>query len=184
MRSVIACINMTLDGFCDHTSMIADEEIHEHFTELLRNSGVILYGRVTYQLMESYWPSVVKKPTGTKTFDDFAVALDNIPKIVFSRSLKEVDWKTASLATGDLKEDVLKLSDQPGKDILVGSRSLIVALANLGLLDEYQICVHPVLAGSGLPLFSGIADRYVLSLAKTKTFSSGAIMLYYTPGHK
>jgi len=181
MRRVIASLNMTLDGFCDHTSMIADEEIHEHFTEVLHSSGVTLYGRITYELMESYWPNVVKNPTGIRSMNEFAVALNNIPKIVFSRSLKEVDWKTASLATGELKEEVLKLKDQPGKDILVGSRSLIVALANLDLVDEYQIVVHPVLMGSGLPLFKSIANRLVLKLTKTKTFGSGAMLVCYTP---
>jgi len=95
MRKLIAAINMTLDGFCDHTAMIADEELHQHYNELLRNAGTLIYGRITYQLMESYWPSVVKNPTGIKSMDEFAVAIDNIPKIVFSNTLKNVEWKTA-----------------------------------------------------------------------------------------
>ena len=83
MRKVIAAINLTLDGFCDHTVMIADEELHDHYTDLLRNAGAMLYGRTTYLLMENYWPAVVKNPTGNRSMDDFAVALENIPKIVF-----------------------------------------------------------------------------------------------------
>jgi dihydrofolate reductase len=105
MRKVIAAINMTLDGFCDHTAMNADEEIHQHYSELLRSAGTILYGRITYQLME-YWLTVLKDPTGNRSMDEFAVVIDNIPKIVFSRTLKTVEWKTAKLAKRDLKEEV------------------------------------------------------------------------------
>src|SRR5260370_19330997 len=126
MRKLIAAINMTLDGFCDHTAMIADEEIHQHYNELLSNAGTLLYGSITYQLMESYWPTVVKNPTGNKPTDEFAVTIDNIPKIVFSNTLRNVEWKTAKLAKRDIKEEVLELKQQAGKDILVGSPSLIV----------------------------------------------------------
>lgn len=129
MRKVIAAINMTLDGFCDHTSAIADDELHQHYTAMIRNAGAIIYGRVTYQLMESYWPTVVKNPTGNKATDDFAVALENIPKIVFSHTLRSVGWKNVTLATKDVKEEVLELKQKPGKDIFVGSPSLIVALS-------------------------------------------------------
>jgi dihydrofolate reductase len=182
MRKVIAGINMTLDGVCDHTAMIADEEIHDHYTELLRNGGVILYGRITYQLMESYWPTVVKTPTGNKSMNEFAIAIDNIPKIVFSHTLKNIGWETATLAKGDLKEEVLALKQQPGKDIFVGSRSLIIQLMKLNLIDEFQLCVQSIIAGSGLALFENISDRISLKLLKTKTFSaSGSIMFYYEP---
>src|SRR4029077_4027866 len=105
MARVVAPMNMTLDGFCDHTAMIADEEIHQHYTDLLSSSGTVLYGRITYQLME-YWRSVVENPTGNKSMDEFAATIDAIPKIVFSNSLKQVEWKTARLATRDLKEEV------------------------------------------------------------------------------
>ncbi len=181
MRRLIAAINMTLDGFCDHTAMIADEEIHQHYTALLGNAGAIIWGRITFQLMEVYWPTIVKNPTGNKPTDDFAVTVDNISKIVFSRSLKNSDWKNTSFKKDVIKEEVLKLKQEPGKDILVGSRSLIVALTKLNLIDEYQLCVHPVIAGNGLPLFEDMNDRTVLKLFKTKIFSSGAITLYYEP---
>jgi dihydrofolate reductase len=97
MRKLIAAINMTLDGFCDHTAMIADDEMHQHYNELLSNADTLIFGRITYQLMESYWPTVVKNPNGNKTADEFAVILDNISKIVFSHTLKNVDWKNAKL---------------------------------------------------------------------------------------
>ncbi len=181
MRKLIAAMNMTLDGFCDHTAMIADDEIHQHYNELLSSADTLLYGRITYQLMESYWPTVVKNPTGNKPTDEFAVIIDNISKIVFSHTLKMQNGKNARVAKRGIKEEVLELKQQPGKDILVGSPSLIVALTQLGLIDEYQLCVHPVIVGSGLPLFKNINDRILLKLLKTKTFGSGAIVLYYEP---
>src|SRR5688572_6872690 len=104
MRKLIAAINMSLDGFCDHTAMIADDELHEHYNELLRNAGILIYGRTTYQLMESYWPAVVKNPTGNKSTDEFAVLIDNISKIVFSRTLQQVDWKNTKLKKEVIKE--------------------------------------------------------------------------------
>lgn len=179
MRKLIAGMNMTLDGFCDHTVMIADEEIHQHYTEVLRNSGLLLYGRITYQLMESYWPMVARNPTGDPSTDEFAVVMDEIPKIVYSRSLKQVDWKTATLKKEVIKEEILALKQQPGKDMFVGSPSLIVTLAQLGLVDEFQLGVQPIIVGNGLSLFKNITDRIDLKLLKTKTFSCGAVMLYY-----
>jgi len=180
MRKVIAAINMTLDGFCDHTAGIPDEEIHQHYTDLLNEGDAILYGRITYQLME-YWQPLVKNLSGEKTMDDFAMAIDKIPKIVFSHTLKNVAWQSAKLANRAIEEEVLELKQQAGRDILVGSRSLIIQLMKLNFIDEYQLCVHPVVAGSGLPLFENINDRTILKLIKTKTFSGGAITLYYEP---
>ena len=179
MRKLIAAINMTLDGFCDHTAMIADDEIHEHYNELLSNADTLIYGRITYQLMESYWPSVVKNPTGNKPMDEFAVLIDNISKIVFSRTLKSVHWKNTELKKEIIKEEVLKLKQQAGKNILAGSPSLIVALANLDLIDEYQLAIQPTILGNGLPLFKNIKDRVNLKLFKTKTFGCGAVAHYY-----
>ncbi|MEJ6981738.1 dihydrofolate reductase family protein [Pedobacter sp. P351] len=180
MRKVIAAINMTLDGFCDHTAGIPDEEIHQHYAELLDNAGVVLYGRITYQLMQ-FWQDLLKNPSGEKTMDDFAMAIDKIPKIVFSHTLKNVEWESAKLANRALEEEVLELKQQPGREILVGSRSLIIQLMKLNLIDEYQLCIHPVVAGGGLPLFENISDRTVFKLIKTKTFKGGAVTLYYVP---
>ena len=184
MRKLIAAMNMTLDGFCDHTAMIADDEIHQHYNELLSNADTLIYGRITYQLMENYWPSVVKNPTGNKPMDEFAVLIDNISKIVFSRTLKKVDWKNTELKKEVVKEEILELKQQAGKNILVGSPSLIVALTQLDLVDEYQLSVQPIVLGSGLPLFKNIKDRINLKLLKTKTFGCGAVFLYYEPTKK
>jgi dihydrofolate reductase len=172
---------MTLDGFCDHTAGIADEELHQHYADLVRGAGALLYGRTTYQLMESYWPAVVKNPTGEKATDDFAVAIDDVPKIVFSNTLKDVAWESAKLAKRSLKEEVLELKQQPGKDIFAGSPSLIVQCTQLNLIDEYQLCIHPVILGKGLPLFKDISEKSILKLLKTKTFGSGAVVHYYEP---
>jgi dihydrofolate reductase len=180
MKRVVAAINMTVDGFCDHTSGVPDEEVHQHYADLLRSAGTALYGRITYQLME-FWRTVLENPTGDKAMDDFAVAIDNTPKIVFSRTLKHVDWESARLASQDLENEVLALKQQSGKDVFVCSPSLIVGLTKLNLIDEYQLCIHPVVAGSGLPLFKDISEKIMLKLIKTKTFSGGAVILYYEP---
>ncbi|MES2622043.1 MAG: dihydrofolate reductase family protein [Bacteroidota bacterium] len=178
MRKVIGAINMTLDGFCDHTAISPDAEIHDHYTALLNAGGTILYGRITYALME-YWRTMAEKPSGEKAMDDFAVVMNRIPKVVFSHTLKKVDWESARLATRTLEEEVVELKKQAGNDILVGCRSLIIQLMKLQLLDEFQLCVHPVIAAGGLPLFENINDRTTLKLLNTKTFGSGAVMLYY-----
>ena len=131
-----------------------------------------------------YWRPLVKNPSGEKPLDDFAMAIDKIPKIVFSHTLKNVEWESAKLANRSIEEEVLELKQSRGlgsRDIFVGSRSLIIQLMKLNLIDEYQLCVHPVVAGSGLPLFENINDRTILKLIKTKTFSGGAVTLYYEP---
>ena len=181
MRKLIAAMNMTLDGFCDHTSMNADDEIHQHYNDLLSEADTLIYGRTTYQLMESYWPAVVREPTGNKPTDDFAVLIDGISKIVYSRTLKNVDWNNTELKNELVKEEILELKQKIGKNILVGSPSMIVAFSQLGLVDEYQLGLHPTVVGTGLPLFKNINDRIDLKLSKTKTFGCGALMLYYEP---
>ncbi|WEK70371.1 MAG: dihydrofolate reductase family protein [Candidatus Chryseobacterium colombiense] len=180
MRKIIAAFNMTLDGFCDHTAGIPDEEIHKHYTDLLSDSDAILYGRITYQLME-YWRPYVNNPSGEKSIDDFAYAIDKIHKIVFSHSLENVEWKSAKLATEGLKEEVLKLKQQSGRPVLIGSRSLIIQLMKLNLIDEYQLCIYPVIVGSGMSLFENINNRHVLKLLKVKSFNGGSVILYYKP---
>src|SRR5205085_11653417 len=108
MGKLVAVMNMTLDGYCDHTVMTADDEIHQHYTDVLRNADAILYGRKTFQLME-FWPPMVKNPSDDKAMDDFAVGIDNIKKIVFSRTLASVDWRNTTLKKEIVKEDILKL---------------------------------------------------------------------------
>ncbi len=182
MARIVASMNMTLDGYCDHTVMMADDEIHDHYTDLLKSAGAILYGRTTYQLMESYWPTLVKNPSGEKSSDDFAIAIENVPKVLFSRTVKSVTWANARLAKKSLEDEVKELKQKPGKDVFVGSPSLIAALTKLNLLDELQIGLQPVIAGSGLVLFKNITERIVLKHTKTKDFKqSGGMILYLEP---
>jgi dihydrofolate reductase len=121
MRKVIAAFNMTLDGVCDHTTGVADEDLHKHYSELIDHGGVILYGRTTYHLMQ-FWQTLLQNPSGKKSMDDFAISINKIPKLVFSTTLKNTNWDSAKLSHSPLNEEVLELRQQSGKDILVGSR--------------------------------------------------------------
>ncbi len=178
MGKIIAALNITIDGFCDHTAGIADEDLHDHYTELLKQGDVILYGRKTFELMK-FWQTLIQKPSGEKSMDDFARAIDQIPKIVFSTTLNNTGWDSAKLSNQTPEEVIKELKQKVSRDILIGSRSLIVELANLNLIEEYQLCIHPVVIGKGLPLFDNIKDRTVFKLIKSKPFHSGAILHYY-----
>ena len=180
MRKVIAAFNMTLDGVCDHTTGIPSEDLHQHYSDLLDNTGVVLYGRTTYELMQ-FWKTILQNPSGKKSMDDFAISIDRVPKLVFSTTLKDTNWDSAKLSDSPLNEKVLELKQQSGKDISVGSRSLIIQLLNSNLIDEFQICIHPVIEGKGLKLFDQIRDRIMLKLIKTKTLKPGLTVLYYEP---
>lgn len=183
MTKLISSINMTLDGFCDHNSMIADDDLHENVNELFRTADLLLFGRKTYQLMEVAWPAIVRNPTGNKPTDDFAVLIDSIPKLVVSTTLDKVEWKNARLLKGNLRDEVTKLkTDQAqSRNIVVGGRSVIIQLMNFGLIDECRFCVHPVVLGKGVALFQDIDKRIDLRLLKTKTYASGAVMFYFQP---
>lgn len=180
MSKIIAGINMTLDGVSDHTAIMPDEEIHQHYTDLLQNAGAILYGRITYELMQ-FWQQLVATPSGERSMDDFARAIDALPKIVFSHTLRDPAWHSATLAQRTLVDEVRHHKTQEGKDVLVGSRSLIMQLLQHGLIDELQLMVHPVVAGSGSHLFADITDSMLLTLVRTQTFRSGAVLLCYAP---
>ena len=183
MSKLIAAMNMTLDGICDHTAGLPVEGMHEHYTDLLSQADSILYGRTTYQLME-YWRTILENPSEEKSMNDFAIAINRIPKIVFSHTLKDLEWKSARLSNRTVEEEVLELKQQSVKDILVGSPSLIIQLMKLNLIDEYQFCVHSVVAGNDKALFENINDRTILKLVKTKTFGGSAVTLYYEATEK
>jgi dihydrofolate reductase len=182
MRKLIAAINMTLDGYCDHTAITPDDEFQDHYNELLRGADTILWGRITYELMEEYWPLLVKDPSGNKPMDDFAVLADNLTKILYSRTRSTVTWKNTFLKKEIVKEEIAALKKQPGKNILAGSRSVIARLSQLDLIDEYQLCICPTILGKGLPLFEDFNERIDLKLTNTKVLGAGAIVLYYEPG--
>ncbi|MCC2591745.1 dihydrofolate reductase family protein [Chryseobacterium sp. MFBS3-17] len=178
MRKITAALNMTLDGIFDHDAVTADAELHRHYTRLLTDADTILYGRITYQLME-YWKTLAAKPSGEQSMDDFAAVMDRIQKIVFSTTLHNTDWNTARLATLTPEEEVKKLKKIPGGDILVGSRSLIIQLLERDLIDEFQLCIHPVIAGKGQNLFEHFNMRKTFQLHRTKTFQNGALVCFY-----
>lgn len=180
MRKTIAAINMTLDGVCDHTVGIVDENLHYHYSDLVNNAGVMLYGRTTYQLMQ-FWQTLLTDPADQKSMNDFAFSINKLEKIVFTNTLKDTAWDTAKIASRPLEETVLELKQESGKDILIGSRSLIIQLLNSNLIDEFQICIHPMVEGKGLRLFDQIKDRIVFKLIKTKTLNSGVTIMYYEP---
>ncbi len=181
MRTVVFGINITADGFCDHTDGIADDELHEYFTGLLRNAGVLLFGRVTYQLMVPYWPDVAKSQSETAVINEFARVFDALDKIVFSTTLKQVEDDRTRIVRGEVAAEVLALKHKPGKDICIGSLSIASQLSTRGLIDEYHFIVHPVVAGKGPRLFDTVKPQNSLrlDLIGSKTFQSGVVALHY-----
>jgi dihydrofolate reductase len=184
MRKLIFAINLTLDGCCDHTKGIADDELHEYYTQLLRDYDTFVYGRKTYQLMVPFWPDMAKTNSGsTKAMNDFAHAFDAIKKIVvFSRSLENVEQKNASIVRTNLKDEILKLKKQEGKNILTGGVDIPSQLIQLGLVDEYYFVIQPLLVGEGIRLLERATLQEKLQLVESKFFASGSVGLRYTKG--
>lgn len=178
MRKVILSMNITLDGYMAGSGGELDwhfqswnEEMMEYTFEQLSGMGAILLGRMTYQTMANYWPSVT---------DSFADMMNNYPKIVFSRTLKTVKWKNSRLVAKDIGEEVMKLKQQPGKDMIIyGSGSIATTFIQLGLVDEYRLWVHPVVLGRGHSLFKDAPGKVDLRFIDTRIFSSGVAVLSY-----
>lgn len=181
MGRVILSMNVTLDGCCDHTQVIADEELHQYATDLLDQSDAALFGRVTYQLMERSWPAVASSGSGPQAIVNFARKLDRKPKYVVSRTLDQVSWQNSFLLKGPVAEDVAQLTAEGKTLIVTGGPGLGSTLAQLGLVDEYHLAVQPIVAGRGPQLLGGIRARLNLKLAETRTFGSGVVLLRYTP---
>ena len=183
MRKVVYAINITLDGCFDHTAGAApDEEVAEYSTHLVREAGLFVFGRKTYQLMVPYWPDIAKSHSDTKAANDFADAFVSRNKVVFSRSLDRAEDKNTRIVRTDLREEMLKLKQEPGKDILVGGISIPSQLIKLGLVDEYRFVVQPIIAGGGTRLLEGInlPEKLQLKLVESKTFEkSGSVLLRY-----
>jgi dihydrofolate reductase len=181
MRNVIFAINTTLDGCCDHTKQIADDETHEYFTDLLRKVDLLVFGRKTYQLMVPFWPEVARTQSMTKASNEFARTFDSLPKIVFSRSLVGAEDKKTRIIGTNLHDEILKLKQQPGKGILVGGVDIPSQLIELGLVDEYRFVVGPILAGEGRRLMEGVSlpEKLQLRLVESKSMKSGSVALRY-----
>jgi dihydrofolate reductase len=181
MRNLIFAINTTLDGCCDHTKFIPDEEIYEYFAHLMRNVDLLAYGRKTYQLMVPFWPDVAKSQSMTKAANEFAQTFDSINKIVFSQSLDSAEGKNTRIVRTKLQDEILRLKQAQGKNILTGGVSVPSQLIELGLVDEYDFVVHPTVVGEGRRLLERISlqERLQLKLVESKTFKSGCVALRY-----
>jgi dihydrofolate reductase len=181
MRNVIFAINVTLDGCCDHTKQIGDEETHEYFTHLMRDVDLLVFGRKTYQLMVPFWPEVAKNQSMTKASNEFAQTFDSINKIVFSRSLDSAEDRNTRIVRTNLHDEMRKLKQEQGTNILIGGVSIPSQLIELGLVDEYRFVVSPIVAGEGRRLLEGVSlrERLQLKLVESKIFKSGCVALRY-----
>jgi dihydrofolate reductase len=177
MRRLIVSNVMSLDGFFEDSNkkldwFVVDEEFFDYAREMLRSVDTILFGRATYEHMAAYWPSAPP--------DEIAEKMNNLPKVVISRTLQQADWNNSMLVKGDLAEEIANLKQLPGKDIVIfGSAMLASSLLQMGLIDEYRIILTPVLIGDGHPLFRDIRQPIKLKLTKTRLLRSGVIVLYY-----
>jgi dihydrofolate reductase len=181
MRKVIYAINVTLDGCFDHDKQVVDDEKMEYFTQITREADLFVYGRKTYQLMVPYWPDVAKSPSETKADRDFALAFEAARKVVFSRTLTSVEDKNTKVVRTDLRDEILKLKKEPGKNILAGGVDIPSQLIQLGLIDEYRLVFSPVIAGNGRRLLEGasLPDKLLLKFVDSKIFKSGSVALRY-----
>jgi dihydrofolate reductase len=179
MRKLIFAINLTLDGCCDHTKSTGSEDIHEYFTDLMRDADLLIYGRKTYQLMVPFWPDVAKSQSMDKVANEFARTFDSIRKLVFSRSLDTAEENTTILRT-NIKDEILKLKKQQGKNMLLGGVDLASQIIELGLVDEYRVVIHPVIVGQGRRLLEGISVKEKLQLLDSKPLKSGCVTLHYS----
>jgi dihydrofolate reductase len=184
MRPLRYSINLTLDGCCDHRAIPADEELHRHAAEIIAQADALLFGRVTYIMMEEAWRQPAR--TGVRPdwmepwMEPFARTIDAAKKYVVSGTLEQVDWN-AELVRGDLGEAVQQLKHESGRGLFVGGVKLALALTELGLIDEYEFVVHPRLAGHGPTLFAGLSTHADLNLVDRLEFRSGAVAMRYEP---
>src|SRR5262247_3193638 len=180
MRPLRYSINVTLDGCCDHRAMVADEDLHRHAVENLNRADALLFGRLTYQMMEAAFRPPVRKEERPDWMEPFARTIDAAKKYVVSSTLERVDWN-AELIRGDLEKAVQQLKQESGKGLFLGGVKLPLALAELGLIDEYEFVVQPRLAGHGPTLFAGLSKHLDLKLASRLEFGSGAVAMRYEP---
>jgi dihydrofolate reductase len=185
MRKLVLFMHISLDGFAADLNhglnfLSYDKELQEYADELVKTVGSPVYGRTTYQLMESYWPTILNKPDADKHSLQHAQWVENVPKIVFSRTLKEATWNNTQLIKDNIAEEVKKLKQQPGKDLVIfGSPGLSTDLMNLGLIDEYKLTLHPIILGSGISVFTNNTAKSTLKLLDSRTLKSGVVTLHY-----
>ena len=180
MRPLRYSINVTLDGCCDHRAILADEELHRHAAGILEEADALVFGRVIYEMMEAAWRPPAQTGARPAWMEPFARTIDAAKKYVVSNTLQHVDWN-AELLRGDLETAVQRLKQQPGKGLLAGGVRLPQALAELGLIDEYEFIVHPRIAGHGPTLFAGLTKYVDLRLVNRLEFASGTVAMRYEP---
>ena len=180
MRPLRYSINVSLDGCCDHRAIPADEDLHRHAIENFERADALLFGRVIYEMMEAAWRPPARTGARPEWTEPFARTIDAAKKYVVSRTLDRVDWN-AELVRGELGKAVQQLKREPGKGLFVGGVKLPMALAELGLIDEYEFVVHPRLAGHGPVLFAGLSKHVDLKLVSRREFASGAVAMRYAP---
>lgn len=180
MRPLRYSINVTLDGCCDHRALVPNADMHRHAIEMFDRADALLFGRVTYQMMEDAWRSPAPPGTRPEWMEPFARTIDAMKKYVVSSTLERVDWN-AELVRGDLATAVQQLKREQGTGLYVGGVTLPMALAELGLIDEYEFVVHPRLVGHGRTLFAGLSKYVDLKLVGRREFGSGAVAMRYEP---
>ena len=182
MRKLIFAINMTLDGCCDHTKLNGDDEIHDYYTHLMRDVDLLVFGRKTYELMVPFWPDVAKNlSVQSKAMNDFAQAFNSKKIIVFSQTLDSAEGNNTRIVRANLQDEILKLKQEEGKNILIGGVSVPSQLIELGLVDEFRVVVQPIVVGEGRRLLDDVSlpERLQLRLVESKIFKSGSIALRY-----
>ena len=179
MRKLIWAINLTIDGFADHTAGIADDELHDFFSDLLDSVDTVLFGRKTYELMADFWPYAKDDARSTESIMNFAEKYNSIHKIVFSKTLAKVTWNNTELIKDDASIEVLKLKQQNGKDLSVGGTTMASSLMKEGLIDECRFLIHPVLLGKGKKLIDNLDNKINLKLVDKKVLGSVVIALQY-----
>ena len=185
MRKIIVSNLISLDGYyagpngeIDWFVNIADKEFEEYSVSLIKSVDTMLFGRITYELMESYWPNAKPENDDPRIIE----AMNNYPKVVVSKTLEKVEWKNSKLLKGNAAEEIVKLRQQPGKDIVIyGSGSIVAALVEKNLIDDYRIFVYPIILGSGKRMFRNYESRLNLKLVDSKIFKSGLVLLHYVP---
>jgi len=182
MRKLIYAINLTLDGGCDHTNGVPDDDVFEYSTQLVRGAELLVFGRKTYELMVPYWPDVAKNPSETKEDREFADTFVSKNKIVFSRSLEKAEDKNTTIVRTNLQDEIVRLKHEPGEYILAGGVSIPSQLIELGLIDEYRFVIMPIIAGAGRRLLEGISlqEKLRLKLVESRIFKSGFVALHYS----
>ena len=183
MRKIIFAMSVSIDGYVeapggDLSWSFPDESLHRHFNDLERQIDLHLYGRKLYENMSSFWPTADDNPAATAEEKEYARIWRSMPKVVFSTTLRQVDWNSR-LVKGDIAAEVARLKAQPGRDMSVGGAELAASFSRLGLIDEYRLYLRPVLLGAGKPMFGPLEEKINLRLVETRTFGQGVVLLRY-----